>query len=221
MLSQLERVSKNLFEKYSDEITALIGRSSGIYALYDDDGLYYVGKAGDLKNRVKAHLKDRHLASWSHFSLYLVRDAEHIGDLESLLIRVAAPLGNKNRPKGRGSSQLTAVLRTAIKARQKEELEQLTTGFPHRAEPEKRRGRKQQTAKELVDRDTPIFRTYKGRDYKAKLQPSGTIVLKGVRYPTPSAAAVSITKRAQNGWSFWYYKNPATATWERLRELRK
>ena len=86
----------------------------GVYRFYNAAGEpIYVGKAGDLKNRVKAHLKDRHLASWSHFSLYLVRDAEHIGDLESLLIRVAAPLGNKNRPKGRGSSQLTAVLRKA------------------------------------------------------------------------------------------------------------
>jgi hypothetical protein len=34
-------------------------RSPGIYALYDGDELYYVGKSGELRKRVRHHLRDR------------------------------------------------------------------------------------------------------------------------------------------------------------------
>ena len=61
-------------------ITDLIGSSPGIYALYDENELYYVGKSIDLRKRVKQHLRDKHLASWTHFSLYLVRKENHIHD---------------------------------------------------------------------------------------------------------------------------------------------
>ncbi|MGE0771695.1 MAG: GIY-YIG nuclease family protein [Cyclobacteriaceae bacterium] len=92
-------------------ITELIGDSSGIYALYDENELYYVGRARELKQRVKHHLKDRHDSQWTHFSLYLVKRNDHIGDIESLLIRVAAPVGNRAKPKGRDSRLMLSKLR--------------------------------------------------------------------------------------------------------------
>src|ERR1039457_4681322 len=90
----LENVSKDVFRRHASLITDLIGKSPGIYALYDDMGLYYVGKSVDLKGRVQTHLKDRHKASWTHFSLYLLRNEEHVGEMESLLICISNPKGN-------------------------------------------------------------------------------------------------------------------------------
>src|SRR2546425_712507 len=78
VIHKLEKVSKGVFRQYYGAITELIGHSPGVYALYDGDELYYVGKSTELRSRVKQHLRDGHLASWTHFSLFLVRKAEHI-----------------------------------------------------------------------------------------------------------------------------------------------
>lgn len=66
--NRLENVSKDVFKTYYPLITELVGDSPGIYALYDGDELYYVGKSIELRKRVRHHLRDRHLASWTHFS---------------------------------------------------------------------------------------------------------------------------------------------------------
>src|ERR1051325_4978333 len=98
VISRIEKVSKEAFRQYFTEVTELIGNSPGIYALYDGNDLYYVGKSTELRKRVKQHLRDRHLASWTHFSLYLVRRVEHISEIESLLVRIASPKGNRVIP---------------------------------------------------------------------------------------------------------------------------
>jgi hypothetical protein len=91
VVNRLENVSKDVFKQYYPLITELVGDSPRIYALYDDNDLYYVGKSTELRKRVKQHLKDRHLASWTHFSLYLARREDHIHEIESLLVRIANP----------------------------------------------------------------------------------------------------------------------------------
>ncbi|GAH92224.1 unnamed protein product, partial [marine sediment metagenome] len=55
----MENVSKLVFKKHYNLITELIGNSPGVYALYDDRDLYYVGKSTDLRKRVRHHLRDR------------------------------------------------------------------------------------------------------------------------------------------------------------------
>jgi hypothetical protein len=56
----LEGISSRVFDFYHDEITELIGKSHGVYALYKKGRLYYVGLARNLRRRVKHHLKDKH-----------------------------------------------------------------------------------------------------------------------------------------------------------------
>ena len=48
---KLEKISKEIFEKYPSALSDLIGTRHGVYALYDEDKLYYVGKASDLKQK--------------------------------------------------------------------------------------------------------------------------------------------------------------------------
>lgn len=45
----LERISVKAFEKYQREITDLVRARHGVYALYKNDRLYYVGLAVDLR----------------------------------------------------------------------------------------------------------------------------------------------------------------------------
>src|SRR3990167_6100437 len=125
VINRLENVSKDVFKQYYPLITELVGDSPGIYALYDDRDLYYVGKSTELRKRVKQHLKDRHLASWTHFSLYLARREDHIHEIESLLVRIANPKGNRVIPRGKSTGVLVKQLKKLIQERQRLELASL------------------------------------------------------------------------------------------------
>ncbi|MGE0771696.1 MAG: hypothetical protein AB7K37_08290 [Cyclobacteriaceae bacterium] len=70
----------------------------------------------------------------------------------------------------------------------------------------------------LVKVRTPIYRTYKGMEYKATLVPKGFILFKGKRYNTPTSVAVQIVDRSTvNGWTFWRIKN-SSGEWVSLKE---
>jgi hypothetical protein len=110
VVGYLERVSGSVFDKFSEEITQLVGNQHGIYALYRNKNLYYVGLARNLKGRVKHHLRDRHAGRWNYFSMYLVRSEHCLRDLEALAIRIAYPEGNKTRGKFGGAPDLRMSL---------------------------------------------------------------------------------------------------------------
>ncbi len=67
---------------------------------------------------------------------------------------------------------------------------------------------------------TEFRANYKGQTYLARVD-GGALVLKGERFDTPSAAAMSITKNPVNGWTFWECRVPGRASWQMLKALRK
>ncbi len=218
VVQKLENISKSIFRNFYKQITELIGNSHGIYALYDEDELYYVGKSTDLKERVKQHLKDRHFASWTHFSFYLVRKADHIGEIESLLIRISNPKGNRKKYRtGQRGTSLLKQLQEMIKQKQKEEFDEMF-GMELKKQP-LGKAKKLKSLAGLVSKKTSLYRTYKGREYKALLTPKGKIKLGGKAFLSPSAAAKSIVKREVNGWKFWYIKD-VNGEWIRLSEYK-
>ena len=221
--NRLENVSKDVFTQHFALITELVGDSPGIYALYDGDDLYYVGKSSELRTRVRHHLKDRHVASWTHFSLYLVSHEEHIHEIESLLVRIANPKGNRIVPRGKSAGMLVKKLKSLIRKRQKEELTRLFA--PNRKmQSLDRRGASGRPASliGLVEKKTPLFRTYKANEYKAMLGADGIISIGGKKYTSASAAARAVISRksAVNGWNFWYIQNQL-GDWVRLADYRK
>lgn len=220
VVNRLENVSKDVFKKYYPLITKLVGDSPGIYALYDGVDLYYVGKSTELRKRVRHHLIDRHLASWTHFSLYLVRREEHIHEFESLLVRIANPKGNRVIPRGKSTGVLVDQLKKMIQLKQKEELGKLfgTKNAAGRKVPKSSQA-SQRTIEGLVAKRTVLYRTYKGKEYKAALSPKGVITYAGQSYKSPSAAAraVIVRKGAVNGWAFWYIKS-SSGDWVRLMD---
>ncbi len=223
IIDRLENVSKTLFKKHYSLITDLIGNSSGVYALYDGNELYYVGKSVDLKRRVRHHLRDRHGASWTHFSLYLIRKVDYVDEIESLLVSIVNPRGNRTVPKGRTKNMLEKKLKGMVKQKQGQEFEEMFGG---------RRTRKKSTTRQIslmkrqlqgiVSRRTVLYRTYKEKEYKAILTPEGIIIRGNRFFNSPTAAAKTIIDRPTktvNGWTFWYLKD-SKGDWVRLSEYK-
>ena len=91
----LERISRDALAKYQNIIRRYVRGRWGVYALYRGNRLYYVGLASNLSGRLNRHLKDRHKESWDRFSVYLTIGDSHLKELESLILRVVRPFGNK------------------------------------------------------------------------------------------------------------------------------
>ena len=227
VLGYLERVSSKAFDRYPEELTDLAAKEHGVYALYKGDRLYYVGLAIDLRNRIKHHLRDRHARKWDRFSLYLIRKADHIKELESLILRTADPRGNRKKGKLLKAENLMFDLRAKIRKRQQKEIEDV---FPKkrtaRRQPITRKWRtmgRQVAAAPLatyVTRGIVLRGYYKGTMYRARVKRSGQIEFRGNLYNSPGGAAHAVTGRSTYGWVFWRYKNES-GVWVRLKDLRK
>ena len=99
-------------------------KGSGIYALYDDHGLYYVGLTNfSLRGRIEKHTQDRHKKKWKRFSWYQIRDLEHTKDIETILLRIIDPKGNrvkgKFKKKKRQSDEEKDSRKKVVKTRRK------------------------------------------------------------------------------------------------------
>lgn len=232
----LEKVSSKIFENFTQELTNLIGSQHGVYALYKGGRLYYVGLATDLKRRVGQHTKDKHAKKWDKFSIYLVRQADHIKELEALIMRIAAPKGNTARGKLANAKNLKRELEQMIKSRQQQQLGALLgTGRSEshrsrtvsRAQSSGRVGRKIPSAGRgepslapYVERPFRIRAEYKGEIYIAIVNKSGTIRYDGAVYNSPSAAGRAVKGKNCHGWLFWEFRDKK-GEWVKLDNLRK
>ena len=213
VVGHLEKISSRMFERYPEQITGLVKQGQGVYALYRRDKLYYIGLASDLERRIKWHLKDKHKGKWDRFNLYMIKKTDHIREVESLLIRIADPEGNKLRGKLGGSENLGHDLKAAVKWRQNEEREIFfgqRKGSEKKGKRGKTKGRGEQPLKGYFPKGKMIYTNYKGKDYKAWVYGGGTIKMipSGQLFDSPSMAGISVTKKKTiNGWRFWKYKD--------------
>ena len=220
----LEGIHARALEQHQDIIRDYIRGRHGIYALYKRDRLYYVGLASNLRQRLRAHLRDRHKGLWDRFSVYLTVESHHIKELESLFLRILRPKGNSQRGKFMRSEDLKKRFIRDIKIRQRDELHDLTG--------EKRRASKRKTAsakRQNRDAETAlgpyvvkrfkIRATLKGEVFKATVRQNGWIYYDGHLYRTPSALAAEICGRPKNGWQFWKYER-APGEWVAIGKLR-
>jgi hypothetical protein len=215
-----EKISWELLEKYPQIVKEMIRGKAGLYALYNGNDLYYVGLAVDLHRRLKQHITDRHGEYWNRFSVYLVTEDEHTKPLESLVLRIANPEGNrvegklpgavnKRKSVGQQMKDIDANVRakmmggSAVKRLIKAKVKVSGT-----------RG-----MKGVVERSHALRAEYKGEQYRATLRKDGLINYQGALYSSPTAAAKEIIDgRAINGRTFWKYKNDA-GEWVALSHL--
>ncbi len=130
VVEHLENIARTAIKRYPDIITEFARGKSGVYALYAGDSLYYVGLARNLRSRLHGHLKDRHAEEWDRFSIYLTQGDEHLRELESLVLRIASPKGNRVSGKITASRDLYRVFKSRIVQSQRRELADITGGVP-------------------------------------------------------------------------------------------
>ncbi len=224
----LENISRRMLEEYQDVIRSFVRGRNGVYALYRRGKLYYVGLASSLLSRLKMHLRDQHADTWDRFSVYLTIGPDYMKEIESVLIRIAAPPGNKMRGKFIRSENLLPKLKAEYRQQRKQE-EELLFGVRKKAGervPKKARARakSQGPAPVLAPHVSQVRKLrarFKGKLVRARVLKDGRVSYGGQRYTSPSLAAAAACGRvACNGWQFWTYER-APGDWVPLNELRK
>jgi len=95
----LEKKDRKGFELLLPKYRKVIGDSSGIYALYKGNKLYYVGIANNLLWRVEHHTRDKHKNRWDNVSFFIIDKHRYSKDIETVILRIAEPKGNGTRGK--------------------------------------------------------------------------------------------------------------------------
>lgn len=223
----LENISRAVLEEHQGVIRQYVRGRQGVYALYRRNRLYYVGLASNLRNRLKAHVRDRHGQSWDRFSVYLTIGDSHLKELESLVLRIMRPAGNKQIGRFARSENLRSRLARDINAFWREQVDEMLGREVRQAKkarcsakPRAERSRQPVLAKH-VTRAMRLRAKFKGQWLKARVARDGTIRFNGRAYTSPSlAGAVACRRRTCNGWAFWTYER-APGDWVLLKELRR
>jgi Restriction Enzyme Adenine Methylase Associated len=190
--------------------------------LYKKSRLYYVGLATALRNRLKAHGKNRHGKGWDSFSIYLTIKDQHLREIEALLLRIASPFGAKQRGRLAQSKDMRRSITKAIKQKQNREVSDLFIKLGA--------ARAAVRTAEGPSRDSDLIRLnllgvrlrgiHKGKIHKARIRRDGRIRYNGSTYPSLSLAGKAAAKRSINGWWFWKVER-GKGEWVRLTRVRR
>lgn len=219
----LERISRTAVEKHQKLFRQYVRHRQGVYALYKDRKLYYVGLAVDLRWRLKTHLRDHHNRSWNRFSVYLTIQESHLKELETLLLRITGkPPGNKVLGKFKDSENLKTRLKRDLKRFHDNEVRDFF-GQQDQSEGEPTKTRKRKHLPVLSKYLTTPVRlraNLNGKVYKARTRRNGSIRFNQKTFNSPSAAASAACRRPCDGWYFWRYER-GPGDWVKLHELRR
>ena len=224
----LEGISGEAIEEYQDFFREVARRRNGVYALYKGKRLYYVGLATNLGARLKQHLRNRHGGQWDRFSIYLTIGDNHIRELEALVLRIVHPKGNRQIGKFPQAENLRRTFTGQVRQESQRRLDALLGRETKRASKTLRKPVNRDTGAPILGKfaNRPRFlrATYKGRTYRARVRPDGSILYAKETYRSPSGAARAVINpqrtRAVSGWWFWYYER-APGDWVRLNEIRR
>lgn len=126
VIEHLEGISRAAISRFPGLVTEFARGKSGVYALYKGNTLYYVGLAKNLRSRLHHHLRDRHAEEWNRFSIYLTQGDEHLKELESLVLRILMPKGNRVTGKFMESRDLFKLFKQKVQIMQRRELFEIT-----------------------------------------------------------------------------------------------
>lgn len=168
----------------------------------------------------------QHGQSWDRFSVYLTVSDRNMRELESLILRIVKPVGNKRAGKFARSENLKTRFRHDVRSALRRREDELRSLGPRTGAGKTARGAKRPMSSRkpalagVFPRAVPLWGEYKGTDHKARLRDDGLIRDRGKPYDSPSATATAACKRKRNGWSFWHFKNDR-GDWVPLRALRR
>ncbi len=218
----LENVSREALGEYQRIIKRYVRHRQGVYALYRKGRLYYVGLAGNLRSRLSHHLKDRHCESWDRFSVYLTIGDKHLHELETLILRIVKPSGNKQQGKFVLAEDLRRHFARDVRKDQLAELKNVL-GITKLGEVENgaKPNKPRPVLARYIQRPMVLKAYFKGKYLKARVRRDGSIRFRGKIYTSPSLAGAEACKRVScNGWTFWQFER-APGDWIQLNELRQ
>ena len=178
--------------------------------------------------RLKQHQRDRLQGKWDRFSVYLTARDEHIKELESLILRIVVPTGNRTGGRLAKSQDLRRVIHRLIAESDADNRKTLMGDKRRLCLPVKKTAKKQPKKKTKTQTGRPqsplgkrrvLQGHHKGWEYRAILRPDGTIRYGQRTFQSPSAAAGAAVGRACNGWTFWRYRD-GSGDWVPLKNLR-
>jgi hypothetical protein len=208
----LENISRDALGKHQKIIKQYVRRRNGVYALYRKEKLYYVGLAKNLRSRLKSHLHDRHGSSWDRFNVYLTIGEQHLRELESLILRIVQPKGNKQKGKFPKSEDIRRRFARDVKDQLNYEVALLFGDKPTKSASQGR---------EAKLRRMKLRAWFKGKKLRAQLLKGGRVRFGGKVYESLSTAAAKACRRVScNGWTFWKYQR-APGDWVTVDHLRK
>lgn len=216
----VERLSSATLETYSDMFRNIVGRRHGVYALYRKGKLYYVGLASNLRSRLNTHLKDRHKGLWDQFSVYLTIDDSHLRELESLVLRIAQPKGNKQTGKFARSVNVMKEIRARVREQQRNELDALGIHRRPVRTADAGDGSKAPPLAKYIRRPLRIRARSKGKVFRGTVRRDGRLRVNKQVFDSPSSAGKACVGRSVNGWALWEYEH-APNLWLPLKELRR
>jgi len=218
----LENISREALEKYQDMVRNYVRDRQGVYALFRHGKLYYVGLAHNLRSRLQTHLRDHHADSWDRFSVYLTIGDAHLKELESLVLRIIKPKGNRQKGKFFKAENLRSKFNSDIRRIQQVEWKSVmgkNIGVKDKIAKVETRGKAVLTI--YIKRPMKLSAQFKGKTIAAHVRKGGIISFAGKKYTSPSlAAAAACKRRTCNGWTFWKYER-APGDWVKLDNLRK
>lgn len=220
----LENIRADALESHIHIISHYARHRQGVYVLYHNKNLYYVGLAQNLQRRLQQHLRDRHHDRWNKFSVYLTIDNDFVKEMESLLLRITRPKGNKVRGNLVNCVDLRRAFRRDCKAYALEGVQRLWLEEPRYSAARGRDGTTgcgQPKLARYISKGMPLEASRNGQHYRARVRKNGLIRFKGATFPSPSGAAkAACGGKSVNGWHFWRFAR-APGDWVPLKEIRK
>ena len=105
---------------FEERLKALLRKDAGIYALYEDDKLYYVGLTRNLFGRIRWHLKDRHAGRWDSFVVFRIKRVSYLKDIETLITRIIDVPGNRQRGNVPRDADINRLLKSILRDHRRE-----------------------------------------------------------------------------------------------------
>jgi len=218
----LEKVSRSAIEKHQDIIKQFIRKRHGIYALYKNDRLVYVGLASNLKTRLSHHLRDRHATSWNRFSVYITIGDDKLKELETLTLRIATPSNNRQAGRFAKAEDLKRKFKKFIQQKQKKELNFIFDDdikeVIKKVNTKREKGRKAVLSK-YISHPFLIKLKFNNKTFRGKVQKNGVIIVNKKKFTSPSLAAKYIVKYHVDGWHKWKYER-SPGEWVLIDKLR-
>lgn len=103
----------------AEKMEEIMRHKAGVYALYNDDKLYYVGITQNLRARIQDHMRGKMATKWNKFRIFLI-DKQHLRDVETIVLTIAEPEGNKKGGILPKRGQLDRIIRKAVLERTRE-----------------------------------------------------------------------------------------------------